>query len=437
MEKKSIIIYLSLLLMLPWSQSIAQEKLTLEEAISIALENNFDIRLVSNDLAINKNNANNAIAALLPSATGSFSTNNSLQNARQIQASGVENHIDGAKNTSLNYGVSLNWTVFDGFGMFAAYNGLKELQKLGEANLKATVLSTVFNVINGYYNIARQQQELQSTVTAVEISRLRLNNSQNRYTLGKASKLEVLAAEVDLNTDTTNLLRQVDLLNVAKIQLNQLIARDAQVRYEVSDSIEINKTLKLNELSALVENQNPSLQAAVINQRLAELNLKQVKAARYPTVALNTGYNFFENTSELGFARQSNGRGFNYGVTASVNIFNGFLQNRNEKNANIEIESSKLQYDKLRQQIDAQLVSAFQTYLTRLELVNLESKNQDVAKQNLDITMEKFKLGSITPLEFREAQRNYVDASVRYADAQYEAKLAETSLQQIAGNIKL
>lgn len=423
--------------MLTCQGAVAQEQLSLQEAIRIALEKNYDIKLLSNDLKISKNNAEGAIAGVLPVVTGNVLTNNSIQNANQTQRSGEVIDINGAKNSNLNYGIGLDWTVFDGFGMFAAYKGFQELQKLGEANLKITVLSTIFNVINGYYDIARQQQELQSAMTAVEISRLRLNNSQNRYEIGRASKLEVLAARVDLNTDTTSLLRQIDLLKGAKIQLNELVARDVHIDFVASDTIEIDHSLQLDQLYALAEKQNPSIQAAIINKHISALRLKQVKAERYPRIGINTGYNFTNSSSQLGFARESSGRGFNYGLTASVNIFNGFLQNKNEKNASIEIDNAKLQYDKLNEQISSGLYRAYETYLTSLVLVKLESKNEAVAKENLDITLEKFRLGSITPLEFREAQRNFVDASVRYSDAKFQAKLSETALQQIAGNVKL
>src|SRR5690606_9252017 len=122
---------------------------------------------------------------------------------------------------------------------------------------------------------------------------------------------------------------------------------------------------------------------------------------------------------------------------ASLNLFNGFLQRRNERNAEIAIESAGILIDQVNQNIQSQMLAAFQTYLMNLELVRLEANNKAIAGENMDITLEKFKLGSIAPLEFREAQRNFVDASVRYSTAQYQAKLAEISLNQIAGTLRL
>ncbi|SKB82655.1 TolC family protein [Daejeonella lutea] len=436
MKWKTIILYLVVgVLASPFSR--AQERLTLERAVQLALENNYDIRLTRNDIEIAKTNVSRANAGMFPIVTGNFSTNNTSSNTTQTLSSGVTQERNGARNSNLSYGPAFNWQVFDGFGMFARYDRLKELQKLGETNFKLTVQTTLADVVNNYYDLVQQQQQIKALNGAVDISRLRLKNSQNRYLIGRAAKLEVLAASVDLNTDTTNLLRQIDIYRGTKIRLNELMARDINTDFTVSDTIIIQNRLLLADLQTSANEQSPDLQVALINKRIAELNLKQVKAGRYPTVSLNSGYNFNKSTSELGFARSSVGRGFNYGMTASVNIFNGFLQKRNEKNASIEIDNAKLEYEKINQNISAQLTSIYQTFQTNLELVRLEQQNLEVARQNLDITMEKFRLGSVAPLEFREAQRNYIDASARYTNAQYQAKLAEVSLQQLSGTLSL
>lgn len=434
-NKFSILLFLAGILYMSGLQ--AQERLTLEQAVQTALENNYDIKLNKNDVEQAKNNVNRANAGMLPVITGNLSTNNTVSNTKQTLSSGVSQERNGAKNTSLVYGPVLNWQVFDGFQMFARYDRLKELENLGEANFKLTVQATLADVINNYYDLVQQQQQIEALSGALEISRIRLRNSESRYTIGKAAKLEVLAASVDLNTDTTNLLRQIDLYRNTKIKLNELLARDINTDFTVSDTIIIGTSLMLAELQNSAAQLNPSLQSALINKRISEINLREVKANRYPGISLNTGYNFNRSTSELGFARNSVGRGLNYGLTASINIFNGYLQKRAEKNASLQIENSQLQYEKLNQSINSQLSSLYQTFQTNLQLVKLERQNLEVARQNMDITLEKFRLGSVAPLEFREAQRNYIDANARYTNAQFEAKLAEVALLQLSGKLNL
>ena len=417
--------------------SSAQELLTLEEAVRITLEKNYNILISKNDVDIADRNVNLANAGMLPSVSGTFNNNNTIQNSTQTRETGVVTERNNARGNTLNYGVGLNWTVFDGFRMFARYDQLKELQRLGDANLQLNVLSTLGDVMERYYNLVQQQQQLKAFDTAVSISRLRVKTAQTRFEVGKAARLEVLNAQVDYNTDTTNYLQQQVMHRTSQIALNEIMGRDVNVEFRVADSFEIEERLVFAELLSHAMQQNPALRAALISKRIAELDLKQVKANRYPVIGLNSGYNFNRSESALGFATQTSGRGFNYGLNASINIFNGFLQRRNEKNSEVLIRSADLDYQRINQSINAQLASAYQTYLTSLSLVKLEESNQKIASQNLDITLTRYRLGTITQVEIRDAQLNYLNATVRLNNSRYQAKLAEVSLKEISGSIKL
>ncbi|SHG89980.1 Outer membrane protein TolC [Pedobacter caeni] len=426
-----------LLLLSGGSTGFAQQKLSLEEAISTALKNNYDIKLVNNEIQIAKNNINPGNAGMLPKLTADYSRGGSNQNTVQTQASGTERRTDGARSTNQSYGASLGWTIFDGFQMFANYDRLKELQKLGEVNAKGTVIATVADVINGYYALVRQQQLVLATDSALDISRMRLTIAKNKLEIGRGSKLDVLSATVDYNADTSLYLQQKNLLRTNMVTLNQVMARDLNLVFEVDQNMKIERDLNYTELSGLAQQLSPALQSAFINKKIAELSLKQVKGQRYPTVGLNSGYEFSNSTSPTGFNTQFRARGFTYGVTASLNLFNGFLQRQNERNAKVQINTTELNLEKAKQDINAQLLSAYQNYQTNLDLLKIEKNNVDIAKQNLDITLEKYRLGSISPLELREAQRNSITAITRYLDAQYQAKLTEISLKEISGTLNI
>ncbi|WP_306350403.1 TolC family protein [Flavobacterium sp. '19STA2R22 D10 B1'] len=419
------------------NHAYAQEVLTVEDAVKIALENNYDIKIAANDLKIDERNVSLGNAGMLPNLKATITNNNNRTNSSQTQADGTVRNLDGAKNNSLGYGVTLGWTVFDGFKMFAKHEQLRELQKLGETELKGVILTKISDVITTYYDLVQQEQQLTALDTAISISKLRLTTAENRYTIGKASKLEVLNAQVDINTDTTTLLRQKELNANTKILLNQILAREPNTSFSVVDTIVVDRALLLPELTSRAEQQNPQLQIAVVNKRVLELQLKQVKANRYPTINLTSGYNYNETESSLGFTSQTSSRGLNYGFNASLNLFDGLAQRRNEKVAHLMIENSQIVLDQQKQAIVTQLSTSYQTYLTNLQLTELEQRNEAIAKQNLEITMEKYRIGTIAPLEFRTAQLNYVNARVRNSNAQFQAKLSEISLKELAGNIDL
>ncbi|UJH92140.1 TolC family protein [Antarcticibacterium sp. 1MA-6-2] len=268
--------------------SQSQELLTVEEAVKIALENNFQIRLASNELEIDQTQVSIGNAGMLPTVGIAGTTNSSIQNSSQTRADGNLIELDDARNNNINYGVVMDWTIFDGFRMFARHDQLQELEKLGEAELQQTILERVSDVMITYYDMVQQQQQLAALDSTLVISEQRLELAQNRFTIGKSSKLEVLNAQVDMNTDRTEMLRQQEQYRNTMIRLNQILARDPQIIFEVIEDFEVDQDLFLPELEAMALQQNPTLQAQVINNNIAKLELKQVKAGRYPSLVATT-----------------------------------------------------------------------------------------------------------------------------------------------------
>jgi outer membrane protein len=431
------VIRIAICMLLCGHLSQAQELLTVKDAIAIALENNYDIKLFQNNLRVAQENVTPGNAGMLPTVTGNFNQNNSLSNSNQTQANGDVRALDNAKNNSLNYGISVGWTVFDGLGMFSRYETLKELQKQGEAELQRSVVTRISDVISTYYTIVEQQNLLSAIDSSIVISQERLRTAENRFSIGKASRLEVLNVQVNLNTDESNRIKQENVVKNLKITLNTLLARDLQQDFQVIREVSIDETLTLGNLLEQSKSTNPDLILISINRRLAELEEKTVKANRYPTVRLNGGYNFSESESSLGFVAESRSRGLTYGITASVNIFDGFNQRRNERIAKIRIENADLQLSQINQQIETEIAQAFNVYKTNLELVKLEEKNEQIARQNMNITLDKYKIGTLSAVEFRDAQENFINAVSRFNSAKTQAKLSETLLMELIGKIEL
>lgn len=430
-------LYTTLFLIFVGFSSQAQELLTLEDAVKIAMENNYDIKIAKNNSKIDETNNNLANTGMLPALNANFVNNNSQLDTKQTQIDGSIRQLDNAKNMNLTYGVGLDWTIFDGFSMFARKEQLNVLEQQGKAELQAAILTRISDVYTTYFDLVQQQQVLASIDTAIVISNQRLATAKNRFTIGKASKLEVLNAQVDLNSDLSLQLRQKEIIKISKIRLNELLVRDTQTDFTVTKDISFEQSLDFNTLQATAEKQNPQLQAQILSKKVADLNLKQVKGNRYPTVRITSGYNFTRSEASLGFITQSSGQGFVYGVTASVPIFNGFLQNRNEKVARYQVENAGFVLEQQKLSLDSQLASLYASYQTNLELVKVEEQNLEIAKQNLDITLAKFKIGTITTVEFRTAQQNFVEAAVRYSNAQYVTKLSEINLKELAGTLQL
>lgn len=418
-----------------YSLVTAQELLTVQDAVELTLANNYDIKLSENNRQVAVENVTYGNAGMLPLVSGNFTQSNSIQNSKQTQNDGNIRELDNAKNNNMSYGVSLGWTIFDGLGMFSRYESLKELEKLSSVEAKGTLVTMVSDVIRTYYSIVEQQNLLVALDSSILISKERLRTAENRFSIGKASRLEVLNVQVNLNEDESARLRQLDLVNNLKTALNGLMARPLLTEFNVIKDVNIDQSMVLTDLLSKAAIHNPDLLRVGINKRLAELELKTIKANRYPTVRLNGGYNFSESESSLGFVARSNSRGLNYGVTASVNIFDGFNQRRNERVAKLKIDNADLAIEQRRNVIETALTQAFQSYQTSLALVHIEEGNERIAKQNLNITMDKYRIGTISAVEFRDAQQNFINAVSRFNTAKTQAKLSESLLKELVGTI--
>ena len=218
-------IYKIALLLLIGFSTQAQEVLTLEDALKLALENNYDIKIATNNSKIDATNNSLARAGMLPSVNANLTNSNSILDTKQTQADGSVRELDGAKNMNLSYGVGLDWTIFDGLSMFARKEQLNVLEQQGKAELQTAILNKISAVYMTYFDLVQQQQVLASIDTAIVISNQRLETAQNRFSIGKASKLEVLNAQVDLNSDLSVLLKQKEAYRITKIRMNELLIR--------------------------------------------------------------------------------------------------------------------------------------------------------------------------------------------------------------------
>ncbi len=435
MTSNKIIIALLLLFIFSVSKANAQEVLSLEDAVAITLKNNYDIKIAKNSLKINETNNSIGNSGMLPNISATIQENKTTANTTQVQSDGTQKTLNGAKNLGFSYGVGLNWTVFDGFKMFAKREQLQALEKQGAAQLKMAIISKISDVYTAYYDLVQQQQQIMALDSAIVISNQRVTLAQNRYTIGKASKLEVLNAQVDLNTDRSSLLQQKQMLKTSKISLNEIMARAVATEFVVANSITVDEQLKIDELKSLAEKQNPQLESQILAKNIAELQLKQVKSGRYPTITVNSGYNYTHSEASLGFVTQSTGKGITYGFSAALPIFNGGLQNRNEKIAKLQLDTTSQTLEQQKLSLQSQLASAFESYSINKELIKVEESNLAIARQNMDITLAKFKIGTITAIDFRTAQQNLLNAKVRYSNAQFQAKLFEISLKELSGSL--
>lgn len=416
---------------------VAQEQLTLEEAIRTGLENNYGIRIAENRAEIDANNLSYGIGNFLPvisaTGTGQESVENSVN--RYSNPNIDDQDVRGAESRSLSAEASLDWTIFDGLRMFTSYRQLGEFEELGRKEARMEVETQVAQIIVAYHNIVQQQKSLEVLRNTVEISEQRLEIAETRRDLGSGSEYDILQARSDLNADRAGVIREETTLEDMQVELNELLAREVNTGFEVSDTIELSRDLEFEELRESAIENNVDLAVARSNKNIADLEIKNIRGERLPEVEFNAGYGYNRNESDAGFASLTQSDGFNYGITARINILNGLNLNRRTANARIEQKNSRIALEQTRLRLEGGLYRQYQNYENSVELVELEEENLEYAGATLDLALERFELGTIDAIELREAQRTLMNAENRLIDAQFEAKLAETELLRLGGQL--
>jgi outer membrane protein len=423
----------------------AQDSLTLEQAIAAALKSNYDILLTRNDSMSYALDNSYSYAGFLPQVNGTAGTtwnsNNQQLKFTKRAAGGGDSSVnrDAVKTHGLNYALNLNWTLFDGLKMFATRERLAELQTLGGLGVKTQVVNTVATVINNYYNIVRQKQQLKAIEEQISINEERVKLADKKLSVGLGSKPELLQARVDLNAQRAARLTELTLIAQLRDQLNQLIGFKTGTVYNVNDSIPVITDLQFGLLAQDIEKSNPSLLFTQKNIDISRIVLKERKADLFPTLTFNSAYNFTQSDNSIAVNINqpffNRNKGFNYGFGLNVPILNGFNTKRLIKQAELDIRYQQLTYSNQRSQIDAGLSNAFKDYELQKQLLQLEEDNIALAKENVMIALERFRQGVSTFLELREAQISLQDAYNRLIAARYNTKLAETELLRLKGDL--
>jgi len=421
-----------------YSSVSAQKLLSLEESIQLGLQNQYSIQISKKreQQALNDNTPGNA--GFLPTITGTLNKSYTISGLDQEFFGGLRAPLvqSGVNSNSANGGIAMVWTLYDGKGMFILRDRFKELQNLGAKQTETAIENLISLISSSYYDLIRQNLRVNNFKKGLEISNDRLKLAKDRYEVGQGSKVDYYSAQVDYNEDKALLIAQEQSYLNTKISYNTLLVRNHQEEFNVDSKIDLLPKLNLPELKEFALKQNPTLISALLTKKISDLDTKNIQSLQMPQIDLLAGYNMNQVNNGAGFGVQRGSSDvLNYGLRATINIFDGYNQKRRVQNAKINAEIAQLQIDDLKNALTSTLEKAFVTYENALNLISLETENYAIAKQNIDIAFDRFKVGIATSYELREVQRNAVSAETRLIETKFAAKAAEIELIRLSGNL--
>ena len=416
------------------SSASAQQLLTLEEAIKIALEENYSIKVAKNEVTIAENSAHPGKAGLLPTLDLNGNYQYSNNNTTQQFVGQEPNEINGAVTTSYGTSLDLGYTLFDGLGNVYNYKKLKSSLALVNAQTRAEIELTIMDIISGYYSLARAQENYRIASEALEISKELLQREAEEIRFGQSTRRDYLNVKVNYNTDSASMVSTQLALESARNNLIFLLAGN-QEEVVVNTTVNLLESLDFQELMNSALENNSQVVAGEYNKLNAEYDVKLANAVQMPQLSASASYGYNKSNSDAGFLTSNQSTGLTAGLTLGFNIFDGRTKQIDRQNAKIALDNQQIRQEELQKQTERDFANAYATYKNNMALLGIEENSLITAQQNFETTQEQNRLGTVTSTEFREAQLNLINAQFRITDAKFLAKVAEFEVLRVAGQL--
>lgn len=412
--------------MLP-AEVYGQERLSLQEAVSEALERNPDILVARGEERISRNNVNIGNAGLLPriDLVGSVS----YQDNEEPTQTGL------AEYTSTTAAIQASYTLFDGFGNIYTFKKLKSAGRKGRLQARNTIENIILSVGEAYYGLADAVEQVAVAEEALAISGDRLRRARLRSEYGQANALEVLSASVDANADSVSWKDAVLGMENARRTLNLLLDRPVDSDYQVEKEVTYDAALKKDDILAEAKTSYSSYLITLEAVKQAEYGVGIARSDFFPQLGVEASYGYSETLEGFDAGMNDPSGSFSAALTLTYNLFNGFQSSINSQNARIELQNSRLLERKAAAEVEKQVADTWQAYRNSLDILEFQKKNLETAELNFRRSKELYVLGQLTTTAFREAQLNLIDARKSIASAGYDAKILEQRLLRLAGRL--
>ena len=425
---------------------LGQQTISKEEALEIALEKNFGIQVSKNNLEISKNNSSLLNSGFLPTISLNGGSNFTSSNSEiafpgQVLEDGSPRpnlNLDDQESQRFNGGVNLNYTLFDGLGRKFTYKRLKEQYALSELQLRETIEFTIIQLYSVYFNVAQLTESKSIFKQALEVSKERESRAESAFKYGQTNKLAVLNAQVDVTNDSISVLEITQQLDNAKRDLNLLLSQSMENKYSVSTQVDFVSEIQIEALLENAAAYNVSLLKQKQNTQINSYDVKVSQSGYLPSIGLvgSYGWNLNQSPASAFFPGTNNNTySMSFGANLSWNLFDGGRSMTRVKNAKISVENQKILTDEIQLTFERDLSNALQSYKNAKMIYSIQEKQVETGSYNFERSQAQYNLGSITAIEFRQAQINLRNAQNQWTLAKYQAKLAELRLLQLSGQL--
>jgi len=443
------ILVLSLFFLIPvfaYSQT-GKQVLTLNDCIEIALQNNANINTYRNLSRIAELGKTQSYSSILPQINFRFDAGRyEVGDATYLgdavdpvtgEVSQITLTRPAFKRNSHSANINLSQNIFDGGYWWNNIRYNKVLNKAAKQDLQYTENQVIKTVAQYYYDLLKQKKLLEVYSAAVKRSQDQLDRTQSMYEIGSVAQVDVYRARVNLGQDQISYLQQKNTVDQAVQMLNLAMGRDPLTDVDIDSTISV-KPQELN-LDDLLQNafvNQPELKSMELNVRSQELSVAMAKSPFLPNVSFGFNYNRDNELFKQIYTDFNKNWTISYGIRISYNLFNGFSDMVNYQTSRIQLKNSKISFEDYKRNLTSNIKVLQNNYNAILEIVEIDKKNLEAAREEYRLANERYRLGSGTSLELREAQVNLTQAEQILVSAEYNTIINYLELQEAIGKIQ-
>ena len=420
--------------------SVAQDSLSLSDAIQIGLKKNFDIQISAKNIEINKLQNTWGQAGRYPTIDINIQQGNSISDQSNnplsiVQQLIYQNSIQGAAN--------LNWVLFNGFRIKANKLKLNNLEAQSEGNATLVIENTIQGIILSYYSTNLQKEKMDLLKNVLKLSRDKYLHEKEKGEMGLATTVDQLQFESAYLSDSSAIIIQELAYKNAIKNLNLFMGVGINLKWNLTDKLLPENTLyNYKELESKMLGNNTNIKNQVVNIEILKQDVSLAKASMFPVVSFNSGASY--NTSRLQIndfpmpgANTSNSANINYfaNFTVGFKIFDGGKVKRAIQAVQIQEDITNLNMDKLKHQLTQELANHYEIYNTRIAIFKVNLKSFDVAKRSFEIAQLRKNSGIINSFDLRNIEMVYLQTGTALFEAIYNIQESKTNLTRLTGGI--
>lgn len=433
-----------LLIILISNLSLAQTKLTLKDAINLALQKNTVLNQAENNILSQESGLNAAYGNFLPSLSGfaSWGWDRNEQAGSIRYFNGIPFIIPRITSESRSYVASVNSdiTLFDGLSNFASLYSAKNSLNSTKFYIEFLKQQTVFITITRYYNLMTQMALLKVREENVKKQEINFKTIEEKNRLGAATLADLYQQQVELGNAELQVINQNLEVQKAKNNLLIFLGLDVTGDYTFETDFTIREeSILTTDLEKDYENIQERISDAYNNRldyksKLYELegSLNQVTIARsghFPRLTGSMSFSSFSNKVDDLFKSRT----YSVGINLNIPIFSGFAVNNRVQIAEVQSMNKELEVRELERQIKQQINESYLSLIAAKKSLSVSEKNVKAAEERLKIEQERYNLGSSKLLDLLIANSSYITAKTDYVNAQYSYIIISDQIKYYLG----